>query len=271
MRRLVTSVVLIIAGAAIFILGSPYHATFPTNRNQIYYAGLTALFLAASVLLRRHRAFNQWAPAAYSLFVASAALLFLSTGILELRRGELDPLQDVVLDKLSQFLHVVPIIVTLTLVARKRLSDIFVARGNLKAGLIFGGISFVGFAALAYVLQGGSGQLPPLTLGALGLVLLWAFANSTMEELWFRAVFLKPYEAVAGRAAAMLITSIVFGWSHAFATYDFPGGPIVFAVVVFALGALGAYAMSKTESLIGPVLFHAGYDLVIIVPVLASM
>ena len=91
-----------------------------------------------------------------------------------------------------------------------------------------------------------------------------------MEELWFRAIFLKRYEKVVGRLAAILVTSAVFGVSHVNATYEFPGGSVVFGVVVFVLGVVGAYSMYKTDSLIGPILFHAGYDLTIIVPVLNS-
>jgi len=41
--------------------------------------------------------------------------------------------------------------------------------------------------------------------------------------------------------------------------------------VVFGLGAVGAYAMLKDDSLIGPVLFHAGYDLLVIVSVMESL
>jgi membrane protease YdiL (CAAX protease family) len=54
------------------------------------------------------------------------------------------------------------------------------------------------------------------------------------------------------------------------ATYEFPGGGVVFGIVVFVLGVVGAYSMYKTDSLIGPILFHAGYDVMIIVPVLNS-
>jgi membrane protease YdiL (CAAX protease family) len=64
--------------------------------------------------------------------------------------------------------------------------------------------------------------------------------------------------------------SAVFGISHVNATYEFPGGGIVFGIVVFILGVVGAYSMYKTDSLIAPILFHAGYDLTIIVPVLNS-
>jgi membrane protease YdiL (CAAX protease family) len=67
------------------------------------------------------------------------------------------------------------------------------------------------------------------------------------------------------------VTAIPFGASHVNATYEFPGGGVVYGVVVFILGVVGAYAMLKDDSLLGPVLFHAGYDLMIIVPVLNSM
>jgi membrane protease YdiL (CAAX protease family) len=164
----------------------------------------------------------------------------------------------------------VPVILVLSLLARRDLKSIFIARGNLKLGLIFGFVSFLLWAALAYLLQSGAGGFGPVNASVVLLALAWAFANSIMEELWFRAIFLKPYEKVIGRFAAILVTSVVFGLSHINATYEFPGGSAVFGVVVFVLGVAGAYSMYKTDSLIGAVLFHAGYDLTIIVPVLNS-
>lgn len=178
--------------------------------------------------------------------------------------------QELALDKASQFLHVVPVIVALTLVAKDDLKSIFIARGNLKAGLIFGGVSFLAWAVLAFVMQGGANGFPPLNASAILLLLVWVFANAIMEELWFRAIFLKRYETVIGRFAAIVVTSVVFGASHVNATYEFPGGGVVFGIVVTVLGVVGAYSMYKTDSLIGPVLFHAGYDFMIIVPVLNS-
>ena len=270
MKRFLVSTCLLLAGLAIFVLGSPYYDVFPTNGNQLYYIALTVFFLLVSVALKKSHALARYAPSAYALFVASAALLFLSTGLLELRRGTLTPFQDLALDKVSQFLHVGPVILVLTLLARRDLKSIFIAKGKLKAGLIFGGVSFVLWGILAYLLQAGAGGFGPLDAGAILMALVWAFANATMEELWFRGIFLKPYEKVMGRLAAILVTSIVFGVSHLNATYEFPGGDIVFGVVVFILGVVGAYSMYRTDSLIGAVLFHAGYDLTIIVPVLNS-
>ena len=270
MKRTAVSLCLVLAGLAIFVLGSPYYDVFPTNRNQIYVLALTVFFLLASVALKKSRALARYAAPAYALFIASAAIFFLGTGLLELRRGILTPFQDLALDKISQALHVVPVILVLTLLARRDLKSIFIARGKLKAGLIFGGVSFLLWAVLAYLLQSGAGGFGPVGVGSVLLALTWAFANSIMEELWFRAIFLKPYEKVVGRLAAILVTSVVFGLSHINATYEFPGGSVVFGVVVFVLGVVGAYSMYRTDSLIGAILFHAGYDLTIIVPVLNS-
>ena len=41
-------------------------------------------------------------------------------------------------------------------------------------------------------------------------------------------------------------------------------------VVVLILGLVNAWVMLKTESIWGSVLFHAGYDLMVIIPVLIS-
>jgi membrane protease YdiL (CAAX protease family) len=270
-RKLVVSVCLLLGGLAIFLLGNPYFSVFPTNGNTAYYVALTLFFLLVSLALKRSQSLSRYGAPAYALFIGSAALLFLSTGILNIRMSASSAVQNIALDKVSQFLHVVPVILALTLVARDDLKSIFVAKGNLKAGLIFGGVSFVAFGVAGFALQSASGGFPAMNASSVALVLVFVFANAIMEELWIRAIFLIKYEAVIGRVAAILVTSAVFGSSHFFATYEFPGGPMVFAIVVFVLGAVGAYSMYKTESLVGAVLFHAGYDLMVIVPVLDTV
>ena len=271
MRKLVVSLCLLLGGLAVFVLGSPYYSIFPTNSNQLYYVALTVVFLVASLALRRSRSLARYGPPAYGLFIASAALLFLSTGVLNIRVPTSAPLQGIALDKLSQFLHIVPLILALTLIAGNDLKSIFVAKGNLRAGLIFGSVSFLIWAVLAYLIQSGASGFPTMNAPTILYILLFVFSNSIMEELWFRAIFLKGYEAVVGRIAAIIITAIPFGLSHVNATYEFPGGSIVYGIVVFVLGLVGAYAMLKDDSLLGPVLFHTGYDLMIIVPVLNSV
>ncbi len=270
-KRFFFSVLLVLGGAAVFVLGSPFYTVFPTNGNQTYYVALTIFFLILSVILKRNQSLSVYWPAAYSLFIASTALLFLSTGILNLQRNTMPPLQFLAMDKLSQFLHVVPVILGLTLIAKDDLKSIFIGRGRLKQGITFGLVSFVSFALIALAMGLNSSDFFSSLPAAIPWLLLFVFANAIMEELWFRAIFLKKYETIIGRKAAIIVTAIVFGASHVNATYDFPGGGFVFGLVVFVLGLVGANSMFKEDGLIGPVLFHAGYDLLVIVPILSSL
>ena len=271
MKKIFISILLTLGGMAVFVLGSPYYRIFPTNNNQTYYIGMAVFFLVTALIFKKSKSFSPYAGAAYALFIASSTLVFLKTGILNLPSIPSNPLKDIAYDKLSQFLHIVPVIIGLTLIARQDLKSIFIRKGRLKQGLIFGVVSFVCFAGALLATQSDLKAFLTTLPDAIPWMLLFIFANAIMEELWFRGIFLKHYEKIIGRKAAILVTALVFGVSHINATYDFPGGGLVFGLVVFGLGVVGAYAMSKDDSLIGPVLFHAGYDLLVIMPVLNSL
>jgi len=256
---------------AIFVLGSPYYSVFPTNQNPTYYAAITVFFLGVAFLLQKADGYKQYWPAAYAFFIASFALWFLSTGILDIPRSGTNPAQFIALDKASQFIHVVLPIVVLTLLARQDLKSIFLYKGNLRRGLTFGIVSFVGFAMISFIILRGSGEYLEKAESSILWLLIFVFANALMEELWFRGIFLNRLEPLIGVNLSVIVTSIAFGASHVGATYAFPGGGIVFGVVVFILGVIGAYSMFKTESVLGAVLFHAGYDLLVLIPILESL
>lgn len=270
-KRLSISAILILGSFAVFVFGNIYYDIFPTNGNQVYLLALTAILLVISLILKRNPKMNTYWRGAYALFIASAATLFLNTGLLNLQDGSMHPLKLLAVDKFSQFLHIVPVILVLTLARKGDLGEIFIKKGNLKRGLTFGLISFLGFGVLALITQWSSLKVITALPGAIFWSLLWVFANSSMEELWFRGIFLREYEGLVGRKTAIFLTALVFGASHINATYAFPGGGLVFGLVVFVLGWVGAYAMLKDDSFIGPVLFHAGYDLVVIVSVLNTV
>lgn len=270
LKKAFLSMILFSGGVCIFILGNPYYRVFPTNGNRRYYLGITLFFLCISIVLWLVKSTRRYWRCAYSMFTASAALLFLSTGVLNLTRRGMPALQDLAFDKLSQFLHVVPVILLLTFVVTRDLKSIYLARGNFKQGIIFGSASFILFALIAFSVGSFSSGFITNLLKAAPWILIFITSNAIMEELWFRGIFLGPYESLVGRIFSILITSLIFGIAHINATYEFPGGGYVFGMVVFCLGAVGAWLIYKTNSILGAVLFHAGYDLVIIGSVLAS-
>jgi membrane protease YdiL (CAAX protease family) len=257
---------------AIFVLGSPYYAVFVTNRNPAYYLAITIFFLLMTFLLRGIEGYTKYWPVAYSFFIASFALWFLSTGILDIPRSVANPAQFLALDKLSQFLQVVLPVVVLTLLARQDLKSIYLTTGDLRRGLTFGLISFAVCAIISFILFSlGSGDYLANLKSSLPWLLLFVFANAFMEELWFRGIFLKRFKPFIGANLSVIVTAIAFGASHISATYAFPGGGVVYGIVVFVLGVIGASSMYRTDSILGAVLFHAGYDLLVLIPVLESL
>ena len=202
MQKLIISLILTLAGTAVFVVGNPYYRIFPTNWNQTYYLALTAFFLILTLVFKNIPSLNRFWPTAFAFLIASAALVFLKTGWLNLPRDQADPLQFMALDKLSQFIHVVPMIIGLTLLVGDDLGSIFIKLGSLRQGLVFGLVSFVVFAVIGIIIGRSAPEFFPSLIKAIPWLLLFIFANAVMEELWFRGIFLQKFDPLVGRTAA---------------------------------------------------------------------
>ena len=254
-----------------FVLGSPYYRVFSTNWNQRFYIGLTAFFLLLLIACHNIPALAKYKDTTYAFLIAALTMVVLKAGFFNLPIDSISPVKEIALDKLSQFLHIVSVILVMTLLAGKKLGEIFLQPGRFKQGLVFGLVSFTGFAVIGYFLIAGTSNYVNMLIKSIPWLLLFVFANAIMEELWFRGIFLKVFRPLVGKWGAILVTSLVFGLSHISVTYDFPDGGIVFGGLVFILGTVGAYVMYEYDSAIGPIFFHAGYDLLIIVPIINSI
>lgn len=269
--KILVSGLLVVGGCAIFLFGNPWVEVFPTNRNTLYCAILTAVFLVTALVSKRVAVLEPYHRAAQALFIASAALLFLTTGVFNLQKEGMPPLKLIALDKFSQFLHVVPLVIVLALLFGWKWEDLFIAKGNLKEALLFGGIAFAVWCVVALIIGIQKSNFFTTLWQSLPLVLLFIFSNAIMEELWFRGIFLKQYEPLIGQWAAIIVTALVFALPHFLVSYSFPGGRYVFGTVVFCLGLVGAYVMFKQDSILGAILFHAGYDLMVIVQIMETV
>lgn len=275
----------LLGGLAIFLLGNNWTDRFPTNESTLYKWGLAFVYLAIALIMRRSERFRAYWEVAYALFIAAAAVAV--NWLLGNWLGRLFPslggAEGLAVEKVAEALPVVLTILLLTKAAGNDLGSIFLKRGNLRWGLRFGLISFGIFAAIfavIAVLQAGAPSseglfatgVPLATLVAsMPWILLWAFANSLMEELWFRGIFLGKLSPLLGAAATIVVTALVFSAPHAGATYISSYERIIFPTVVFGLGLLNGYVMLKTDSILGSLFFHAGYDLLVIIPVLVSI
>jgi len=283
--RAVLFVLFLMGGLAIFLFGNNWNDRFPTNTSTLYKAALPIVFLVLAVVLYRSEQLRKYWRIAFALFIAAFANWLnwtLGNWLLRFVGPLSTTAQELTIDKLSQCIPVVLSIIVLTKLVGDDLGSIFLKRGNLKEGLQFGLISFGIFAAIFAVIavlqasapasrgMTASGVSLNVIVSALPWILVWAFANSLMEELWFRGIFLKKLNPLLGATATCVVTSLIFSIPHAGATYISPMEMIVFPIIVFGLGVVNARVMLKTDSIIGSLLFHAGYDLLVIIPVIVS-
>ena len=273
-KRIALFIVFFICEVAIFILGSNYFDVFATNKNLTFNLVVSAFFLAMALLFKYTKRLNQYWLVAYAFFVASVAYpstLLLDVGKV-LGRFDLSPntSQGLAIGKVIEVIVVVAPIIILTKLSGADLGSIFLKLGNLKLGLGIGGLVFVNFATSALLFF----AMRFTRMDLLGAAVVWgvvfSFANSFMEELWLRGIFLKRFEPFLGLHGSVWLTAIVFALMHGAAYYFNPAVLPIFVLNTLTLGLACGYLMMKSDSIWGAALIHAAADLFFFISVLAN-
>jgi len=172
----------------------------------------------------------------------------------------------------ARFLQASLIVIGILAVAKlcgEDLASLYIRKGRLLLGLSVGVIG----AAACLVLTLLQPAIRALGTARLILwapwILLFAVSGAFMEELLFRGLFLGRYEPLIGKWLTILSTAFAFTLAHMQVTYA-PNGLWKFLLVLFGFSIAWGWLMQKTESLWGSVLFHAGADFLIILPVFSS-
>lgn len=285
LQRAVVFLLYLAGGVLVFYYGSNTFRIAATNRNPVYEWGMTAIFMALAVILRSSAGLRKFWKLAFALgaaMCANAVNLHLGNWLKEYLPAGGSEMQLLAVDKVAQAVPVVLTIVLLTLISGDSLGSIFVQKGNLRQGLTIGLVSF-GFFSLLFIgialLQSGETSSQGLFAAGISLeaivaaipwILLFVFSNGFMEELWYRGLSLGKLQPILKATATVVVTTLVFGISHLGATYVTPVEKYIFAMIVFLLGVINGFIMLKAKSIWGSVFFHAGYDLLVIIPVLAA-
>lgn len=261
--RLGSITLAVVGGAAIFVGGTPYFELTAANDSPLYNAVLVVTFWLLTRWWRRE-GMVAYAVVAQALFVAATAMLVMVVGPFNwLVTGAEDSLEQALQDKLAQFLCVVPVILLLTRAQGRPWSWVYIQKGSTKRWLTFGLVSLVVCAVgvtIAALVDGASGtDLASVAPG----VAAFAVLNAVLEELWFRGIFLRPFEKGMGTSAAIAVTALIFGIAHVGATYISPAEQLLFTALVTGLGVILAWAVRWGNALWGAVLFHIGLDLVV--------
>lgn len=268
--QIVWSMIYIVLGGLIFVLGLNLLKLIPEKFHDIYKIGLPIVLLIAYLASQKYFPDQKTVFLAFFLVSLGWTIDYYLTGrfkdFLSLNTKELSGLAYTMV--ISTLLVSVPIIIG-WLISGQKLSALFIQSSEKTWSIV------VGMAGL--LLFGGLGVLQSLNQGltikvigaALPLALVFSLSNSFREELVYRAVFLKGFQTTIGVASTIIVTTLVFTLAHIDVSYT-PASQIVFIIVLVTIGVVGSLIMMKTGSLIGSVIFHTGADVLLIMGMLSS-
>jgi len=270
--RLGLFVLLTICGFLIFALTMTFVPVLPVWVNYAARAGFLVIFGALWWAARNESPLSLFRPI---FFAYSAAVLGLSLGFFFADRGlKLFGLTTQTPSGIAvaKFLQVSLIVIGILAVASlcgEDLASLYIRKGRLLLGVSVGLITAAACLALA-LLQPAVTALGPAKLMSLApWILLFVVSNALMEELLFRGLFLGRYEPLVGKWLAILSIALAFTLAHMQVTYA--PNLWAFLLVTFGFSIAWGWLMQKTESLWGSVLFHAGADLLIILPIFSNL
>jgi uncharacterized protein len=244
----------------------------PSETVLEYTITLSLIFLAISIFLHSRQSLKNYWQILFSFFIASLALFF--DFIVNIPA---DTMNGFLLDMLVSASIIVAVILLFTKISGNSFSSIFLRKGNLKLGLIFGLTGFFIFAISAipvatYMFQGQNLNFEKV-VAWLPWIIPIVLLNGVREELLYRGIFLKKYEVKLGPKTSNLLQAVIFSLSHSVAGVGLTSyTPFIWALVIFtfALGLAWGYIMQRTNSIIGSVLFHAGTDIPVFIGIFSN-
>lgn len=263
-------------GSMIIIVFSPLRPLLDGDVDYLGRIGLIILLLIAVVLIRKSTRFEKYWQVFLGLLVMATAVsldwVFASYLMDSLGINDKTPLSFALL-KLNECVVVVCSVILLSRMAGGSLGSIYIQKGNLKQGLIIGGIAF--FVCVAGSIPMTSLMFKPgdLTIARIiswiPWILISVLANATQEELLFRGLFLRKLQPFFGKFLSTLLIVFVFTLLHKGISYT--ANDLIFLAVLLPLGLAWGFIMQKTDSVWASILFHAGTDIPIFLGIFSNL
>jgi uncharacterized protein len=269
--KLARFALLTVFGMVAFGLTMTFAPVLPAWAGYASRGGLLAVF-GILWLTARGGTLARYRPVFFAFFAAVAGLtlgFYCSDYVLAFLGLTTQTPVGVAVAKASQASLIVIGILVLALPCGENLGSLYLRKGRLLIGLTVGAVAAAVCVFLA-VKQPAMAEIGPERLLPLApWIALFVLSNAFMEELLFRGLFLGRYEPLMGKGLAVLATALVFTLAHMQVTYA--PQMIQFLAVTFVFALLWAWLMQTTKSLWGSVLFHAGADVLIILPIFKSL
>ncbi len=266
--RIGTFALLTLCGFVIFALTMTFVPVLPTWAQYGGRLGLLAIFFGLWRIARGEHPWSPFRPVFYAYFAAVVAVslgfLFGDWGLRLFGLTTRTPAGIAVAKCSEASVIVIALLMTVRLSGEK-FATLYLRKGRFLFGLGVGAIAAVVCVLLALQQPGIRSLGASRVLSFTPWILLFIMSNAFMEELLFRGLFLGRYEVLIGGWPAILSTALVFTLAHMQVRYA--PDVIVFMIVLLGLSIVWGWLMRKTNSLWGSMVFHAGADLLIILPI----
>jgi hypothetical protein len=277
-ERIILALLFIGIGGLIIMVFKPWGKQYiadPVN-NYLWRLGVSVTLLVLALLARRSKRFEKFWQLLFAMFILSTALsldwVFGKFLYNSLHLSDAEPI-GWMYEKLHEVVLIVCVIIVFNKLSGNSLGSIYIQKGNLKLGLLIGGIAFLvsvaGSIPIAELLFKGDGLTVARVLPWTPWVLIIVLANGTLEELLFRGLFLRKLEPFFGKFLSNFLIALVFTVLHKGSTYT--SSEYIFLVILTPLALVWGWVMQKTDSVWGSILFHAGMDIPIFLGIFSNL
>lgn len=271
--KLVRFIIVVALGLVVFGITMTFADRIPSHAHLFVRAGLLAVLAGLWFAARGDGGFGRLRPVFFAYFAVVAGLTvawFAQDPIMQWLHLGFTPFSNAIAKAVQAALVAVTLI-ALTLACGQGLGSLQLRKGRLLFGLGWGLLGFAVFIALTFV--PGGPFLKAAGLGGLAAIIpsvaLFVVSNAFMEELLFRGIILERAEALTEKWLALIATTLVFALAHLQVNYA--ANLWGFVAFVALLGALWGLLMQRSKSIWGSVLFHAGADVAVILPMYQAM
>lgn len=278
LERVILALLFIGIGGFIIMVFKPWGKQLiadPVN-NYLWRLGVSVILLVLALLARRSKRFEKFWQLLFAMFILSTALsldwVFGKFLYNSLHLSDAEPI-GWMYEKLHEVVLIVCVIIVFNKLSGNSLGSIYIQKGNLKLGLLIGGIAFLvsvaGSIPMAELLFKGEGLTVARVLPWAPWVLIIVLANGTLEELLFRGLFLRKLEPFFGKFLSNFLIALVFTVLHKGSTYT--SSEYIFLVILTPLALVLGWVMQKTDSVWGSILFHAGMDIPVFLGIFSNL
>lgn len=257
-----------LCGFLIFALTMTFVPLLPAWMNYAGRCALLCVFAGLWWTARGEHSLSRFRPIFFAYFTAVFSLslsFFLSDWGPRLFGLEMQTPEGIAVAKFSSASLIVIGILIMARLCGEDLGSLYIRKGRFGVGVGVGAVGAAACLLLALRQPGVTGVEPSKLASLAPWILLFVVANGFMEELLFRGLFLGRYHRLIGTWPAIISTALSFTLAHMQVKY----APelIPFLIVLLGLSIAWGWLMQNTRSLWGSAIFHAGADLLIILPI----